>query len=399
MANLLLLIDDYLPSSTRVAAKMFHELAIELKGRGHEVTVITPSHSINSDEYSLFDGIGVLRFKSGDVKIPSKIKRAINESLMPFRAWRGIKAKLQYVRVDGIICYSPSIFWGPLIHKLKKRYSCPTYLVLRDFFPQWAVDAGMIRKNSIIEKYFRFFEKLLYRSVSKIGVMSEANLALFRSIQNTELNVEVLRNWANTEPNTAKNSVDYRQALGLENKVIFFYGGNIGHAQDMPTLVRLARSMLEYDNAHFLFVGQGDQVELICELAEKWKLSNFTYLPSVSQTEFKVLVSQIDVGLFSLSSKHTTHNFPGKLLGYMVNSIPILGCVNNGNDLKAIVCNNNAGFIHDNGEDEELYQSARLLLEDNETRRKMGIAAHNLLIREFSVESAAEKIVNSLLVS
>lgn len=38
-----LIIDDYLPHSTRVGAKMFHELALELKYHGHEITIITPS--------------------------------------------------------------------------------------------------------------------------------------------------------------------------------------------------------------------------------------------------------------------------------------------------------------------------------------------------------------------
>ena len=40
--KLALIIDDYLPNSTRVGAKMFHELAQEFIRRGHDVTVITP---------------------------------------------------------------------------------------------------------------------------------------------------------------------------------------------------------------------------------------------------------------------------------------------------------------------------------------------------------------------
>ncbi len=37
-----LLPDEYLPSGTRVHSKMFHDLALELKKRGHQPIVITP---------------------------------------------------------------------------------------------------------------------------------------------------------------------------------------------------------------------------------------------------------------------------------------------------------------------------------------------------------------------
>ena len=396
MANLLLLIDDYLPDSTRVAAKMMHELAIELKEQGHSVYVATPSHLVVSTRVYELDGISVWQFKSGNVKIPSKIKRAINESLLSFNAWRGLKKQFIGTKFDGVICYSPSIFWGPLIRRFKHKLRCPTYLILRDFFPQWAVDAGMIRSGSLIDRYFRFFENLLYRSAAKIGVMSDENRLLFQKITKDTFNTEVLQNWASVSLSKPSAKNNFRLKLGLEKKIVFLYGGNIGHAQDMPVLMRLAQALQSNKNAHFLFVGQGDQVELIRTLAEQWNLDNFTYLPSVSQDEFKELLAQVDVGLFSLSSQHTTHNFPGKLLGYMVNSIPILGCVNKGNDLKPIVVNNNAGFIFDNGEDDLLHSSALRLIEDISLRKSMGDAARQLLEKEFSVESAAQKIIDSL---
>ncbi|HAO3765170.1 TPA: glycosyltransferase family 4 protein, partial [Salmonella enterica] len=94
----------------------------------------------------------------------------------------------------------------------------------------------------------------------------------------------------------------------------------------------------------------------------------------------------------SLSARHSSHNFPGKLLGYMVQSLPILGSVNAGNDLLDIVNQNNAGLIHINGEDDKLYHSALLLLQDINVRRKLGMGSNTLLKEQFSVESAAQTI-------
>lgn len=207
-----------------------------------------------------------------------------------------------------------------------------------------------------------------------------------------------MRNWANTYQETieAHGYISVRESLNLQNKTIFFYGGNIGHAQDMGNLMRLVKKMNIYPDAHFLFIGQGDEVELINTLAKKWDLDNFSYLPSINQEEFKLILREIDIGLFSLASHHSAHNFPGKLLGYMANNIPILGSVNIGNDLQELVNKENAGFIHINGEDDNLFESAKKLYLDIELRKKCGNDAYNLLCKEFSVTSIASTLIDRL---
>lgn len=392
--KLALIIDDYLPHSTRVGAKMYHELAVELIRRGHQVTVITPGFRITLPiTIESLDGVSVWRFKSGPIKDVGKISRAINESVLSLRAWKAIEKLVKPDTFDGIVYYSPSIFWGGLVKKIKHRCRCPAYLVLRDLFPQWAIDAGILRKGSIFEMYFRFFERQTYKQANRIGLMSEKNLEIFKA-ENKGLPCEVLRNWADLTNNDYSN-VNFpslRERLNLRNKIIFLYGGNIGYAQDIVNLMRLVRNMTKYDNAHFLFVGQGDQVGLICNLARKWSLSNFTYLPSVPQNEFKSILGEVDIGLFSLSSHHTAHNFPGKLLGYMLHSLPILGSVNIGNDLLDIVNSHRAGYIHINGEDDELLLSAEKLYRDKSLRITLGDNAYTLLEEQFSVASAAQSI-------
>ncbi|MFA0132025.1 glycosyltransferase family 4 protein [Vibrio splendidus] len=393
-----LVIDDYLPHSTRVAAKMFHELASQLLEQGHEVTVITPH--FDRDKPALIedslDGVVIWRFLSGQIKDVPKVKRAINETLLSHRAWQAIQEKVDKDTFDGVVYYSPSIFFGSLVSKIKKRCQCKSYLVLRDFFPQWAVDSGLMKKGSLIERYFRFFESVSYRQADIIGVMSEKNLEIFKA--NTELQypTTILRNWANLSPHHVSDKVaNLKERLGLNDEVIYFYGGNIGHAQDMANLMRLTKSMQRFDNAHFLFLGQGDEVELVKDLIKEWNLTNCSYLPSVSQDEFKDILAQVDVGLFSLSAQHSAHNFPGKLLGYMVQSLPILGSVNKGNDLMDLVNTYQAGLISVNGDDDTFLENAIKLQNDFELRKKIGSAGYRLLEKEFAVGNIASSIVES----
>jgi len=206
---------------------------------------------------------------------------------------------------------------------------------------------------------------------------------------------EVLPNWTRIAP-ISYQSNKYRKELRLENKIVFFYGGNIGHAQNMINLVDLAIAMKPFPEAHFLFVGKGDEVTLILEKQKEYDLTNVTYLPAVDQDEYFQMLSEFDVGLFNLHPNHLTHNFPGKLLGYMEYSKPILGCVNKGNDLKEIINEAKAGFIFENTDKEELYMAAQQLLQSKELRERMGNNSFNLLNQKFDVEITQKHIEDFL---
>lgn len=398
--HLAFIIDDYLPDSTRVGAKMLHDLALDFIAKGHEVTVITPSvkHQSSRLDVIQLEGVNVWRFSNGRVKNVGKVKRAINETLMSFNAWKAISSSVTKDTFDGVVYYSPSVFFGPLVRKIKKKCECKSYLILRDLFPQWAIDAGIIKEKSLITRYFRYFEYLSYKSADAIGLMSEKNLELFQSIHPELKNTHVLFNWAAVTPFGSVSEVDsIRARLNLKNKVIFFYGGNIGYAQDMKNLITLAKGLKDEIEAHFLFIGQGDEVELITGLTNEWNLDNVTILPSITQSEFKKVLAEVDVGLFSLAKHHTAHNFPGKLLGYMVESIPILGSVNPGNDLLTIINNAGAGKVFINGEDKALLRAAVEFLRGPKKREQCGVQALQLLEKSFSVHSAHQKITSHLI--
>lgn len=394
--KLLLIVDDYLPHSIKVAAKMMHELALEFKKKGHSVSVLTPAPlQIESLTIKEINGIEVLYFRSGEIKNISKIKRAINETLLSYHAWSATKHYFKENHFDGIVYYSPSIFWGYLVKKLKSLWKCKSYLILRDIFPQWTLDNGLMKKNSPIYRYFKFFEWVNYKNAGTIGVMSPSNLVFFKNTKKDISKFEVLFNWSEiAEIPETKNT--FREKLDLKNKIVMFYGGNIGHAQKMIILVELAKRFAINPNVHFLFVGIGDEVDLILNEKEKHNLTNITYLPSVEQNTYFEMLNEFDIGLFSLHPDHKTHNFPGKLLGYMACSKPILGCVNSGNDLMEIVNKAKAGIVVESNSEDELYQAAKFLIDSEIIRKEMGSNGRLLLSRQFSVESACLQIEKAL---
>jgi glycosyltransferase involved in cell wall biosynthesis len=264
-----------------------------------------------------------------------------------------------------------------------------TYLILRDIFPDWAVQAGVLKKG-LIYYLFKLFERHQYFIADNIGVETSRSVEYFEKTPSWR-KVAMLRNWSVSDPPIAA-ARSYRERLGLAGKTVFFYGGNIGVAQDMDNIMRLAKRMSTRPDAHFLLVGSGSEVERLQIMIRNEAMANVTLLPAVDQDTYMAMLSEFDVGLISLDRRLKTYSNTGKMLGYMRCGLPMLASYNSGNDLEELLAESGAGFGAINGNDEEFHQNA-LKLCDPEIREIMGNNSRMLLEDSFSVELAVKKIL------
>jgi len=390
--HILLIVDCYLPS-LKSGARMMHDLGVEFRRQGHEVTVLTPSDTISEDlQVRMEEGLRVARVKTGTIKGSTKLFRAIREMRLSGTLWRRAKNLLLAKPADLIVFYSPTIFFGALVGRLKSRWGCPAYLVLRDIFPQWAVDAGILRKG-LVWRYFRRKEAQQYEVADLIGVESTANLGYFsREFPKRTYSLQVLYNWTSGDGGDLA-SVRYRERLGLQGKVVFLYGGNLGVVQDLDNIVRLAKRLANHKHIHFLLVGEGSEVSRLERMIAEEHLSNIQILLAVPQEQYLSMLSESDVGLISLDRRLKTHNVPGKMLGYMKCGKPVLASISSGNDLFEILEKNQAGFCVLNGDDDGLCVAALRLANDSELRVSMGKNSYKMMERLFSVETTVRQIM------
>jgi O26-antigen biosynthesis N-acetyl-L-fucosamine transferase len=393
--RILLLVDCYLPHSKSSATQM-HDLAIEFRRRNHEVTILTPCDRISADcEIATEEELRVIRVRTGKIKGASKVFRAAQEMRLSSVTWRRARRVLLTNPADLIVFYSPTIFWGELVRRLKSIWGCSAYLILRDIFPAWAVDAGLLRKG-LIYRFFRRKEIQQYEAADRIAVQSPANLSYFtREFGLRRFPVEVLYNWASLHEE-ALPPTNYRKQLGLNGKMVFFYGGNLGVAQDVDNVLRLAARLSNHEHIRFLLVGDGSEAPRLKRSLAENGLDSVQVLPAVSHREYLAMLSEFDVGLLSLDRRLKTHNVPGKLLGYMYWSKPTLASINPGNDLFEILHHSGAGICVLNGDDEKLALVALRLANDANLRASMGRNARQLLERTFSVEQAVNQIFGHL---
>ncbi len=393
--RILILVDCYYPS-TKSSAKLVHDLAVELVQRGNQAVVLTPSETIaGKTESRTEDGVTVERVKMGRIKGVHRVVRAAKEMRLSARMWRSAKAFLRQNPCDLILFYSPTIFFGALVRKLKALWDCPAYLILRDIFPYWAVDAGVLKKGPIFH-FFRSVAAQQYRIADVIAVQSPANLQFFATQFSRErFRLKVLFNWTALQE-APRLRTNYRASLGLKDKCVFLYGGNLGVAQDMDNILRLAARLANRPDIRFLCVGEGSEVGRVQKHIELNRVRNVQLLPAMPQGEYLAMVSEFDVGLISLDARLTTHNVPGKLLSYLYWGMPVLASVNPGNDLFALLQQSSAGSCIRNGDDENLAQAALRLVDDARLRAAQGRNARRLLEQTFSVQHAVNQIFTHL---
>lgn len=390
------LIADAFPPMRTSAAVQMRDLAREFVRQGHEPTVLVPS--ANTEESwtrEEVEGVQVLRLRAPTTKDISYVRRTVNEFSMPFVMQRRLrKSPLTHVKWDGVVWYSPSIFWGPMAKALKKSSGCRGYLIVRDIFPEWAVDMGLMRKG-LAYRGFKAVEKYQYSVADVIGAQSRANLPYFARLRlHPTRRVEVLQNWLAEAPNIGC-SISVADSP-LAGRTIFIYAGNMGVAQGMDILIDLAEQLRGRQDLGFLFVGRGRDAERLRRDAVARQLPNVLFHDEIDPAEIPGLYAQCHVGIVALEPRHRTHNIPGKFLSYMQAGLPVLARINPGNDLNELIDREGVGRVCTATTADELRRLAESLVDDLSANSEMPERCRAVARKLFSPEAAVRQIVARL---
>jgi glycosyltransferase involved in cell wall biosynthesis len=387
--------DAYPPMRTSCATQIY-DLAQAFIEQGHQVSIIIPAHSQkNVVEISNLDGPTVFSVRCFKTKDVSYLRRTLAEFINPFLIGFHLKRNQRFIaqKIDGITWYSPTIFWGPLVKQLKALFNCKAYLILRDIFPDWALDLGLLKKN-LIYSFFKRVERYQYEQADTIGVQSPNNVGYFNSHnRNLKAKVHVLWNWIGTR--LEKKAPILINETSLVGRKIFIYAGNMGIAQDMGALQKMVGLMRNKKDIGFIFVGRGSEKSRLEFLSQRLELNNILFFDEIENDQLDSLLRQCHVGLISLNTKHTTHNIPGKFLSYLHAGLPVMALLNVGNDLIELINLNNLGIAITNTDEVAIVNATMqaLLISQEE-----GIASRcqTILNQNFLAKFMSKKIQDEL---
>ncbi len=387
--------DAYPPMRTSGAVQV-RDLAGEFVRQGHApVVLVTATDICEPFVHEKLAGVDVLRIKAPPTKDVGYVRRTLAELFMPFAMLRGFRASpFGATRWEGVVWYSPSIFHGPMVRALKRASACRGYLILRDIFPEWAVDMGLMGRG-LPYRFFKAIERYQYSVADVIGAQTQGNLAYFFDwVTRGGRRVEVLQNWLADAPNRGC-SISVRDTP-LAGRKVFVYAGNMGIAQGMGVLLDLAESLKDTADIGFLFVGRGSDAQRLRSDASMRGLENVVFFDEIDPNEIPGLYAQCHVGLVALDPRHKTHNIPGKFLSYMQSGLPVLASINPGNDLVGLIEKERVGRVCTDTSVESLRHLALSLGAEMDVDESIMNRCKALAAKLFSPEVAVKQIVEAL---
>jgi len=380
-------------------AGIYPDLLREFRDNGHDVYIISPREKRLDlpTEHSVEEGVNFLRVKIGNITKVSLVEKGISTIMIENLFLKELKKYYADINFDLVLYSTPPITFDKVIRYVKKRYGANSYLLLKDIFPQNAVDLKMFSKYSPFYWYFRHKEKNLYRNSDFIGCMSKANVDYVLK-HNPNIDIETVEVCPNSiEPMKIQvlesNQGQIRKKYDVPiDKTIFIYGGNLGKPQGIDFLIDCIRANEENERSYFLIVGSGTEFRKLENYFDEENPMNAKLLSQLPKNDYEVLANSCDVGLIFLDKRFTIPNFPSRLLSYMQASMPVLAATDINTDIGEVIENGNLGYWCESGNLEGFNQLVKKLC-DRELRVGLGKNARGYLENHYTTKHSYEIIM------
>lgn len=379
---------------------IYPDLLRKFVKEGHNVTIVTPIERRYNKNTKLYqdNGATILRVKTFNVLKTNIIEKGIGTLAIEYQYLNAIKKYLQDTKFDLVLYSTPPITFVKVIKYIKNRDNAFSYLLLKDIFPQNAVDMKMLKKDGVLHKMFLKKEKKLYEVSDAIGCMSKANVDYVLN-HNPEIDcnkVEINPN--SIEPVGFSYSQDetekIRQKFNLPlDKKIFVYGGNLGRPQGIGFLLETIENC-KNENLHFLVVGDGTEFNNTQTWFNLKKPKNATLLRGLKKSDYDILLSSCDVGLVFLDKNFLIPNFPARTLSYLEMKMPIITATDPNTDVGDIVEQANCGRKVISGDLNFMLKTIDNIL--NEDLEALGENSLKLLYNSYLVDRSYNVIINRI---
>ncbi|WP_271399245.1 glycosyltransferase family 4 protein [Salinicoccus roseus] len=378
---------------------LYTDLLRKFRDEGHNVYVASPLERKHSKptKYTIEHGIHFLRIKIGNLTKTNVIEKGITTVTLEYIFTKMIKKHFNGIKFDLILYSTPPITFGKVISYIKKRDDAVTYLLLKDIFPQNAVDLKILNTKNPLYSFFRKKEKKLYEASDYIGCMSKENVN-FILRNNTDLyetKVEISPNTIEPRPVSyfSKENFEVFQQYEIpRNKVKLLYGGNLGKPQGIDFLIKCIDSNKFNEKIHFVIVGSGTQAYKLRKYLKEEQPKNLTLIERLPKEDYDRLLSICDVGLIFLDYRFTIPNFPSRLLSYMEASKPVLAATDKNTDIGKIIVENDFGNWCESKNVSDFNDILPLIYMENK-RVEMGRNGRNYLEENYTIENSYEIIL------
>ena len=408
---------------------IYADLMRKFQDEGRHVSIMSPRERRTGIKTNLqtIDGVDILGVRTLNLQKTNAIEKGIGQVLVESQFKKAFRKYFKGRKFDLILYSTPPITFPKVIQYAKKlNPKAMTYLLLKDIFPQNAVDLGMMvdklnvnaddNANRGVLKFpvrlvkfllyrkFRKKEKTLYALSDSIGCMSPANVRYVIE-HNPEVDpskVEVAPNsYAvvddnvndNDNLNVNDNDNKIREKYGLPvDKPIFIYGGNMGKPQGIPFLIECLKANKDREDCHFVIVGDGTEYPKLNAWVQATQPKAVSLFRKLPKEDYDALANACDVGLIFLDYRFTIPNYPSRLLPYLMSRKPIIAATDPNCDTGTIAEQNGYGFYCPSNSVEAFTATVDKMLQSD--IKAMGEKGYQFFLNNYTVEHTYKAIVH-----
>lgn len=382
---------------------IYTDLVRKFRDEGHDVYIMAPNERRSGLKTELLNNGGVhfLGVRTLNVTKTNVIEKGIGQVLMEYQFTSAMHRFWRDVKFDIILYSTPPITFTKVIKAAKKQSpQAMTYLLLKDIFPQNAVDLGMLKTKGlrgILYKSFRRKEEKLYSLSDYIGCMSPANVSYLLA-HNKKLSADIVEVAPNSYAIPQDKLVADSERIAIREKYnlpidrpIFIYGGNMGKPQGIPFLIQCMDVVKNREDCHFVVIGNGTEYPKLEEWYKSSSPKSVSLFQKLPKSDYDLLASSCDVGLIFLDYRFTIPNYPSRLLPYLMSRKPIIAATDPNCDTGELAEKNGYGFWCPSNSVERFEEVVDKMLASD--IRSMGQAGYEFYLNNYTIDHTYNAIV------
>ena len=249
------------------------------------------------------DNVTIIQVKSLKTQKTNKVEKLLSSLILEFLFLKSYRKELNNIEFDIVLFPTPTIFVNYFLNKIKLSKNGFKYLLLKDIFPQNAIDLNLIKSNSFVTSFFKKIENKLYDNVDYIGCMSSENkkfLVKNRSVNKDKIEVNPNSLDLSRYPILDKNV--FRKSKNIhKDDLIFVYGGNLGKPQGIEKIMKFAKYLETQNSIYFIICGKGTESNKLKKFIKKENLKKTKIYNNLTKLEYLQIVKESNMG-FGFSS-------------------------------------------------------------------------------------------------
>lgn len=355
------------------------------------------SRGIRAPKQDSYQGVSIQRVWS----------TTLNKDFLPFRLLNmltiGISMFIRSVASFGrgdrvlVVTAPPSLPYTTALAALLKGASYT--VILHDLYPDILVTLGRVKPNSLLARLIEYFNRWLYKHAARLIVVGrdmQQKIAL--KTQGLETPISYIPNWSDLDAvsPTSRSSNELLRSLGISDKFVLMYAGNIGHPTDIETIVDAAEVLSDEPQVHLVFVGSGAKKPWLDREITRRGLKNISVLGQRPREEQNIFLNACDVAIVSLVPGMLGTAMPSRTYNILAAGKPLIALADEGSELALVISEESVGWCIRPADPGKLVASIREAMSDKARLLEMGIRAREAALSKYSPSLAIERYIKAL---